>query len=119
MRISELIDQLYWGVFILVPLGYAYVDFQAFKRTLNTNLFIMSLIAMSIFFTTSLSFLMRKSMLIQGNLGHIRLVILAIASFRAPLDLYFLSRTLKALPDKTSAAGLPVQGTNPSNDLTL
>ena len=94
---SYAIEELYWGVIILVPLGYAFVDLQAFKRTRNPYLFVLCITSISLFFTSTLSFLMRRTSSLQVDIAHLRGILLSISIIRSPFELFLYSRVLKSV----------------------
>jgi hypothetical protein len=91
------IDRIYWGVLILGSLGYGLLNFEAYKKTGRSYLFVLFILSLSLFLTTTLAFLMRHSDLIRGNAHAIQLSLLVITILRVPLDLFFYSKLLKDL----------------------
>lgn len=96
--LGSIIDRIYWAVLILSPLAYAVVNLEALKRTGKRYLLYLAFLDLSLFFTSSLFFLMRSSDLIRGNVHEIRTALLAITIVRVPLHLFFYARLVKDLP---------------------
>jgi hypothetical protein len=99
------IDRIYWGVLILAPLGYALFNFDAYKKTGRNYLFVLFVLSLSLFLTSTLAFLMRHSDLIRGNTHAIQTALLAITIVRVPLDLFFYSKVLKDLCASRETSG--------------
>ena len=99
MSLSNL-DRTYWAVLILAPLGYALLNWEAFKRTAKRYLVYIVVLDLTLFATTSLMFLLRSSDLIRGDINQIREALLVIAILRMPLHMFFYSNLLKDLPGR-------------------
>jgi hypothetical protein len=107
------IDRIYWGVLILAPLGFALLNFEAYKKTGRSYLFVLFVLSLSLFLTTTLAFLMRHTDLIRGNAHAIQTSLLVITIIRVPLDLFFYWKLLgdfRALKEKADRDGSPSAG---------
>jgi hypothetical protein len=98
MTLLHLLDRLYWGVVILVPLAYAFLNFQAFKRTEKSYLLYLFLFDLLFFATATLSFLVRNAEFIHSNLFSVRVSLLVVNILRAPFVVLLYARLLKDLP---------------------
>jgi hypothetical protein len=113
ITVSFTIDRIYWGVLILAPLGYGLLNFEAYKKTGRSYLFVLFILSLSLFMTTTLAYLMRHSDLIRGNAPAIQTSLLVITTIRVPLDLFFYSKLLKDLRTLKEGADheeLPILG---------
>jgi hypothetical protein len=95
MSFSYFVDRMYWAVLILGPLGYAVLNFDTFRRKGRRYMLYLLLLDLSVFASSSISFLLSHSAAIQGNIHDIRLALSAIAIVRYPLDLFFCSRLVR------------------------
>lgn len=105
MSPSYLLDRAYWAVLILIPLGYATLNFETYRKSGRRYLLWLFILDLSLFATSSLSFLISRSDLIRGNIHEIRTVLLMVTILRSPLDLLLYSRLLREVPEAPRAEG--------------
>ena len=98
MSLSYFVDRMYWAVLILGPLGFAVLNFDTFRRTGRRYTLYLFLLDLCVFASSSISFLLSHSAVIQGNVHDIRIALSAITVVRCPLDPFFFSRLVRDLP---------------------
>ena len=95
MTFEYIVDRSYWCAIILSSIAYLALNFDAYDKTRKKYMLYMAIVSLTMFGTSTTSFLLRHSTIIRGNLYSIRLGLLMIPVIRVPIDLWLYSRLLK------------------------
>ena len=108
MKYAEILDSGYWCTVLLSSIGYAALSLHAYQFSKKKYMLVMSIISISIFATSLLSYMLRNRIVVPGNAQGIRNLLLLFPILRTPIDIWLYSLLLKDFKNLKEKSETPI-----------